>query len=795
MDIKKLNIQTLTGLNWGSYELHIQLSSCILDIWDAMCGNRNNTTPITYKTLLKPMAQTHTNNNKHDAATAVWLKKNSMAISLLQGTISPALWPDFANLITAMEIWDVLEVRFGKVGGAQTYLQLVNMITIKMTDSENQLTQIQEFQENYTRILIHDHSTFSKDLVTFTFCSHYHCLMKRQHANTWIILMILPSINFWTSSPEYLKKRITERQTLLLEAHLSTSSPQWRTWNKNVWNVVKWTTALKIIGIRANIHKKAKGNMPLKVSTLSGSGNKKSAHKGKGKEKATESLNVLSIIEILDVNTFSNKSIDFSCCVNGETVEWLLDSGCTEHITPVWSNLHNYKEYDPQGKAEIADGKFITIKGQGNVIGHSLLPDKTKFSMEIRQVLYVPDMSKWLFLLIATGWMNNKSKTTRWGTIVSKNGTPFIIGELRENKVHYFDFKLARSLNEILNVAIITISCDYTLWHRRMGHTHQGLICNLRDNTEGSPDTIMGLTTHICEGCAKGKSRWLPFPPSKSRVTRPLDLVHSHLDEFPVCSIGGFKWSATYLDNYWLYGVMFYLKSKDEEFTVFKAYHAWAKRQTGITSKCKWTDHGEEFLSNEQKTYLTANGIEQQMSIPDLPQQNVWAERFQQTIVNGAKAMWHHTGLANGFWIHAVKVKVHMYNITLIMRAGYKTPTELFRGVKPDISHLWVYGCQAWVHILKKNRSKLEPKSQEMICVGYELGSKGYQFWDAAHQCFKISHDVKFKESIFPAKEMSLAQPGPAPLSDCQFSNKSNTDSDSEPGLVTLDQPLIGQTC
>ena len=76
------------------------------------------------------------------------------------------------------------------------------------------------------------------------------------------------------------------------------------------------------------------------------------------------------------------------------------------------------------------------------------------------------------------------------------------------------------------------------------------------------------------------------------------------------------------------------------------------------------------------------------MSMCDSPQQNGQAERFQQTIVNGAEAMWHHTGLANSFWIHTVKVKVHMYNVTPIIRAGYKTPMELFRGVKPNISHL-----------------------------------------------------------------------------------------------------------
>ena len=45
-----------------------------------------------------------------------------------------------------------------------------------------------------------------------------------------------------------------------------------------------------------------------------------------------------------------------------------------------------------------------------------------------------------------------------------------------------------------------------------------------------------------------------------------------------------------------------------------------------------------------------------------------------------------------------------------------------------------------------------------MIFVGYELGSKGYQFWDAALRHFKISHDVKFEETQFPVRETTLTQ-------------------------------------
>ena len=164
-------------------------------------------------------------------------------------------------------------------------------------------------------------------------------------------------------------------------------------------------------------------------------------------------------------------------------------------------------------------------------------------------------------------------------------------------------------------------------------------------------------------------------------------------------------------------------------------------------------------------------------------------QRFQQTIVNRAEAMWHHAGLSNGFWIYAVKAKLHMYNITPIKHTDYKTPKELWSGQKPNNSHLRVFGCLAWVYILKKRRYKLQPKSKAMIFVGYEPGSKGYQFWDAAHQHFEISYDVKFEETQIPVKESKLTQSNPAPLSDRQIPESDNESDSLGLDLVNLAQP------
>ena len=164
--------------------------------------------------------------------------------------------------------------------------------------------------------------------------------------------------------------------------------------------------------------------------------------------------------------------------------------------------------------------------------------------------------------------------------------TPYIISTPKSGKLHSFDMVLARNPSETPRAIIATLS-DYTLWHRRMGCAHQCVIKHLGKNTEGGPHQTTEAPYGACEGCKKGKSKRLPFPSSRSRASRPLDLVHSDLDEMPVLSIGGYKYTATYLDNHSSFGVIFYLKHKNKEFTAFKTYQALAERQLSTTLKCK----------------------------------------------------------------------------------------------------------------------------------------------------------------------------------------------------------------
>jgi hypothetical protein len=46
-----------------------------------------------------------------------------------------------------------------------------------------------------------------------------------------------------------------------------------------------------------------------------------------------------------------------------------------------------------------------------------------------------------------------------------------------------------------------------------------------------------------------------------------------------------------------------------------------------------------------------------------------------------------------------------------------KTPQEVWTGKKPCLTHLKVFGCEAYVHVPKENRSKLDKKAEKCIFI------------------------------------------------------------------------------
>ena len=74
------------------------------------------------------------------------------------------------------------------------------------------------------------------------------------------------------------------------------------------------------------------------------------------------------------------------------------------------------------------------------------------------------------------------------------------------------------------------------------------------------------------------------------------------------------------------------------------------------------------------------------------------------------------------------------------------TPEEKFTGVKPDLSHLKVFGCIAYVHVPDELRTKLDPKAEKCVFIGYSLEQKGYRCYNPLTHKLRVSRDVVFDE-------------------------------------------------
>ena len=74
----------------------------------------------------------------------------------------------------------------------------------------------------------------------------------------------------------------------------------------------------------------------------------------------------------------SSESINISFYEMGDKVEWFLDSGYMDHITPRKNDFIQYRELGQLHKAEITDGKYLTIEGFGTIIRHSIMPNSSE---------------------------------------------------------------------------------------------------------------------------------------------------------------------------------------------------------------------------------------------------------------------------------------------------------------------------------------------------------------------------------------------------------------------------------
>jgi hypothetical protein len=214
----------------------------------------------------------------------------------------------------------------------------------------------------------------------------------------------------------------------------------------------------------------------------------------------------------------------------------------------------------------------------------------------------------------------------------------------------------------------------------------------------------------MCKGCAQGKNVKNPFPKSESKEKGILELIHSNIcGPIPSTSLSGYVYYVSFIDNYSCKTWVYLLKSKDEVFGKFKEFKALIENISERKIKILRSYNGGEYTSKEFVRFCKDVGIKRELTTLYSPQQNGVAERNNRTIMEAVKIMIQDQDLPMHLWVEAARTTMYVQNILSHSALGFETLEEMFSGKKPEVSHLKIFGCPVFVHILKERKTKLDP--------------------------------------------------------------------------------------
>lgn len=202
----------------------------------------------------------------------------------------------------------------------------------------------------------------------------------------------------------------------------------------------------------------------------------------------------------------------------------------------------------------------------------------------------------------------------------------------------------------------------------------------------------------------------------------------------------------TFLDERTHYAVIYFLKSKDQAFSSFKHYVAFAERDTNKKMKKVRTENGGEYTLNEWDTFCLNSGITHS------PQLHGTAERFNRTLLDKILPLIFHAGLPVRFWEAGAHHAVSSYNLTPTRtNKGRAPPYTLWKSKPAHYLSLRAFGCKGYRLITGPTQGgKLSSKSNPCLHLHTLPDGDGWLVWDLRLNREVKTHNVVFYENDFP---------------------------------------------
>ncbi|RYA47095.1 hypothetical protein DD606_23800, partial [Enterobacter cloacae complex sp. GF14B] len=681
-----------------------------------------------------------------------WSEMDELALSTIMLTLAESVYFNVADEMSAYQAWLKLSDLYEKQSAASQVYWLKKLVDLKMKEGTPMSNHLNEFNTIYSQL--------SAQGVKFD-----------EPVRAMFLLITLPES--WDTFRTALSNSAPQDGLNIagVEGSLLTEETNRKTMDKGKGTalVVRGRTKEKYKGGKRNqsrsTSRSAKGKSDIECYHCGKKGHMKrdcrewKAEKGKEKAEDHGEKNKSSV-KIQEINVTNTVAEDDSL-VSGDIYflkntmdsalltasdgnalsDWIIDSGASLHVSP---NKEWFTSYvTTKDHVRLGNGQTCEILGVGDV----QLKFQNGSSFTLKNVRHVPAITK---SLISTGLLDDAGYVTTFGQNMWKisKGSMTVAHGVKSGGLYMIYVS-----NVSKNVINVTEQPNVSLWHSRLGHmSKKGMEILSRS---GYLPGFSFNDFEFCEHCLYGKQTQQPHKHRSSRRDTQLALVHSDLcGPMPNLSLGGASYFMTFIDDYSRKVWVYFLKHKDEAFSVFKTFVTLVENQSGKKLKCLRTDNGGEYVSKAFQDFCESKGIKRELTAPYNPPQNGVAERMNRTIQEKVRSMLSNAQLPNGFWAEAVSTAVHLVNRSpsKVLQKD-SVPEMVWSGKMPSYKHLRVFGCEAYTHVPKEFRNKLEPKSRKCIFLGYgNSGEMGYRLWDPESRKVVRSNDVHFNESKYHSK-------------------------------------------
>ena len=233
----------------------------------------------------------------------------------------------------------------------------------------------------------------------------------------------------------------------------------------------------------------------------------------------------------------------------------------------------------------------------------------------------------------------------------------------------------------------------------------------------------------------------LPFQNNENKASKAGERVFTDVvGPITPSSVDGFRSSVTFFDDYSPHACVKFMRHKNQALQRFKEYLV----ENG-TPRILRSDKGTEYTNKSFKQFSTNNKIKREYTIPETPEQNGVAERYNRTVVETARSLLIESKLPVSYWLRAVDTAAYERNLVRKDKND-ENSDEKFWTRKPTTGPLKIFGCLPYVEKGKREKSKFNLKARKHVFLGYDSNSTAYLLQDIETRNLKRARNVVFYE-------------------------------------------------